>query len=351
MLKTLPIGIQNFSKLRKGNYLYVDKTEVLYRLITEGSYYFISRPRRFGKSMMISTLAEIFEGNRNLFEGLYIHDKIQWKEHPVIRIDFSRTKFKDIGVRAALVKILVANAEKYGIPLRDEQTLLKEGAGNILGELIEKMHDKTGEKVALLVDEYDKPIIDYLHETDTAVEHRDILRDFYGVIKPMDPYLEFVILTGVSKFSKVSIFSELNNLHDITRSRNFGDIAGLTKKEIDDNFEEYKQRTAQTLNMNPSSFEKELETWYDGYCWDEKTHVFNPFSILTFFQEQTFDNYWFESGTPTFLVNFIRDHGISARSVENKAVDDNFFNKFDIENPDIISLLFQTGYLTIREKD
>ncbi|MFO7735135.1 MAG: AAA family ATPase, partial [bacterium] len=345
MLKTLPIGIQNFRELRKRNALYVDKTEVLHKLITEGKYYFISRPRRFGKSMMISTLAEIFEGNRELFEGLYIHDKIQWKEHPVIRVDFTSDSYKKLGVESAIDEILDVTAEKYGVELT------KKSNRGRLGELIKKLHDKTGEKVALLVDEYDKPIIDYLHETDTAVEHRDILRDFYGVIKPMDPHLEFVILTGVSKFSKVSIFSELNNLEDITTTERYAEIAGLTKKEVDRYFADYKKHMTKHLQMTERELDEELGYWYDGYCWDEKTHLFNPFSILHFFKYEKFDNYWFESGTPTFLVNFIRDHGISARSVENKAVDDNFFNKFDIENPDIISLLFQTGYLTIREKD
>ncbi len=345
MLKTLPIGIQNFRELRKRNALYVDKTAVLHKLITEGKYYFISRPRRFGKSIMISTLAEIFEGNRDLFEGLYIHDKIQWKEHPVIRVDFTSDSYKKLGVESAIDEILDVTAEKYGVELT------KKSNRGRLGELIKKLHDKTGEKVALLVDEYDKPIIDYLHETDTAVEHREILRDFYGVIKPMDPHLEFVILTGVSKFSKVSIFSELNNLEDITTTERYAEIAGLTKKEVDRYFADYKKRTTQHLQMTERELDEGLGYWYDGYCWDEKTHLFNPFSILHFFKYEKFDNYWFESGTPTFLVNFIREHGVSAHRIEYTTVDGMFFDKFDIERLDIISLLFQTGYLTIKGRD
>ncbi|MFO7736092.1 MAG: AAA family ATPase [bacterium] len=351
MKRMLPIGIQDFKKLRELNAVYVDKTEIIHRLITEGRYYFLSRPRRFGKSLLISTLNEIYEGNQELFEGLFIYDKIEWKKRPVIRIDFTKGKFKDIGLKAAIVKILLDNAAKYEIQLRDEEQLVKENLGNILGELITKLHEKTGEKVVILIDEYDKPIIDYLTELDKAEENREILRDFYGIIKPMDPYTEFVMLTGVTKFSKVSIFSELNNLEDITTSSSYSTIVGLTKEEIDKNFQDYEKDVLETLNLSKEVFDGELESWYDGYSWDNRTSLFNPFSVLNFFKTREFKNYWFATGTPTFLVNFIRDNGVDPEELEKAVVDSIFFDKFDLRDLDIKSLMFQTGYLTIKRVD
>lgn len=345
MLKKLPIGIQDFRELITGNYIYVDKTEVLFRLISEGKYYFLSRPRRFGKSLMISTLAEIYEGSKELFKGLYIYDKIEWKKRPVIRVDFTSGSFKEVPLSNLLTEIVDKHAAKY------EVTLTKTDNRGRLGELIEKLHEKTGEKAALLIDEYDKPIIDYLENIPKAVENRETLRDFYGIIKPMDPHLEFVILTGVSKFSKVSIFSELNNLYDITTHKDFGTIAGLTKEEIDFSFREYKEVASESLSISISELDSQLKYWYDGYSFEGFTRVYNPFSMLSFFGGKEFKNYWFATGTPTFLVNFIRDKGISAEQIEKTEVDSIFFDRFDIERLDIISLMFQTGYLTIKDRD
>ncbi len=249
------------------------------------------------------------------------------------------------------MKTLLLNANKYGIALRSEKKLLKENAGNVFGELVEKLHEKTGEKVVILVDEYDKPIIDYLDNVDKAEENRETLRDFYGVIKPLDPHTEFVILTGVSKFSKVSIFSELNNLRDITTSSHYSTIAGLTKEEINENFQDYETEVLKHLNLTKKEFDKELEEWYDGYSWDSEKNVYNPFSVLNFFQEQKFQNYWFATGTPEFLVNFIRDNSIDPEELEKVEVDSMFFEKFDLRNLDIKALMFQTGYLTIKGID
>ncbi len=345
MLKKLPIGIQDFRKLREENCIYVDKTEILLKLITEGSYYFLSRPRRFGKSLMISTLAEIYEGSKELFEGLYIYDKIEWKKRPVIRVDFTADTFKKISLEEAITNMLRLNYEKYGLTIKEKTNRAQ------LRDLIMQLHEKTGEKVSLLIDEYDKPIIDYLENIPKAVENRETLRDFYGIIKPMDPHLEFVILTGVSKFSKVSIFSELNNLNDITTNFKYSTIAGLTKEEIDFSFIEYKKVAAETLSISTEELDSKLKFWYDGYSWDNEKSVYNPFSLLSFFNGLSFENYWFATGTPTFLVNFIRDKGISAEQIEKTEVDSIFFDRFDIERLDIISLMFQTGYLTIKDRD
>ena len=345
MKKILPIGIQDFKELRERNCIYVDKTEILKKLITEGKYYFLSRPRRFGKSLTISTLNEIFEGNKELFKGLFIYDKIEWKKRPVIRIDFTSDTYKKFGLDDAISNILRLNYEKYGLTTTEKTNRAK------FRDLITQLHAKYNEKVALLIDEYDKPIIDYMTDIDKAEENRDILRDFYGIIKPMDPHLEFVILTGVTKFSKVSIFSELNNLEDITTDANFGTIVGLTKEEIEANFNDYEAESLKKLNFSKDEFYKELKNWYNGYSWDNKTQVYNPFSVLNFFKKQEFSNYWFATGTPTFLIDFIKEKGISPENFERAAVPSIFFDKFDLRRIDIKSLMFQTGYLTIKDKD
>jgi len=345
MKRMLPIGIQDFKKLRELNATYVDKTEILHKLITEGSYYFLSRPRRFGKSLTISTLNEIFEGNKDLFKGLYIYDKIEWKKRPIIRIDFTTSGYREIGLDNAIQNMLRLNATKYEIELNEK------GNRDRFGELIRALVAKFGEKVAVLIDEYDKPIIDNLTEIEKAEENREILKDFYGVIKPMDPYLEFVLLTGVTKFSKVAIFSDLNNLLDITTSASFSEIVGWAKEEIEENFKDYIAETCKQLNVTNEAFHEKLKFWYNGYSWDSKKFVYNPFSILRFFVDKSFENFWFATGTPTFLVNFIRDKGLNANEIEQRKVDSIFFDKFDISKIDIISLMFQTGYLTIKDKD
>ncbi len=345
MKRMLPIGIQDFKELRERNCIYVDKTEILHKLITDGKYYFLSRPRRFGKSLTISTLNEIFEGNQELFKGLFIYDKIEWKKRPVIRIDFTSDSFKKFGLEDAITNILRLNYEKYGLSTKEKANRAQ------FRDLITQLHAKSNEKVALLIDEYDKPIIDYMTDIDKAEENRDILRDFYGIIKPMDPHLEFVILTGVTKFSKVSIFSELNNLRDITTSEHYSTIVGLTKEEIEANFNDYEAESLKKFNLSREDFYKELKNWYNGYSWDNKKEVYNPFSVLNFFQEQNFSNYWFATGTPTFLINFIRDNGVKPEEFENMEVDSIFFDRFDLVDMDIKALMFQTGYLTIKEKN
>ncbi|MCK5809042.1 ATP-binding protein [bacterium] len=345
MLKKLPIGIQDFKKLREQNALYIDKTEIIFRLIDQGSYYFLSRPRRFGKSLLISTLDAIFSGEKELFKGLWIEDKIEWKKHPVVRIDFTSDSVKKLGVEKAIDEMLDAHAERHEI------TLFKTSNRGRLGELVIKLHEKTGMQVAVLIDEYDKPIIDNLQDIEQAEENRDILKDFYGVLKPLDPHLKFVFLTGVTKFSKITIFSDLNNLNDITIHGEYSTMLGLTKEEIDHAFANRIPETCKKLALTREEFNGQLKSWYNGYSWDAKNFIYNPFSILRFFDAQSFQNFWFSTGTPTFLVNFIRDKGLDVTDLEEYPVNQTFFDKFDIKNIDIISLLFQTGYLTIKRKD
>ena len=345
MLKKLPIGIQDFRKLREENALYIDKTKIIFRLIDQGSYYFLSRPRRFGKSLLISTLDAIFSGEKELFKGLWIEDKIEWKKHPVVRIDFTSDSVKKLGVEKAIDEMLDAHAERYEI------TLLKTSNRGRLGELVIKLHERTGMQVAVLIDEYDKPIIDNLENIEQAEENRDLLKDFYGVLKPLDPHLKFVFLTGVTKFSKIAIFSDLNNLYDITTSGHYSTMLGLTKEEIDHAFATRIPTVCKQLSLTRKEFDGKLKFWYNGYSWDAKNFLYNPFSILRFFADTAFENYWFSTGTPTFLVNFIREQGLDVTDLEKYPVNQTFFDKFDIKNIDIISLLFQTGYLTIKEKD
>ncbi len=345
MKRMLPIGIQDFKELRSRNCIYVDKTEILHKLISEGKYYFLSRPRRFGKSLTISALNEIYEGNQELFKGLFIYDKIEWKKRPVIRIDFTSDSYKKFGLEDAIQNMLRLNYEKYGLTIKEKTNRAQ------FRDLILELHEKTGEKVAVLIDEYDKPIIDYITDIEKAEENRDILRDFYGIIKPMDPYLEFVILTGVSKFSKVSIFSELNNLLDITTHSEYGALVGLTEDEIKKEFTYYIKTATEKLKISEETLFEELKLWYNGYSWNEEDSVYNPFSILSFFSSYKFNNYWFATGTPTFLVNFIKDKGINPEKLENTKVDSIFFDKFDLTKIDIKALMFQTGYLTIKDKD
>ncbi len=341
----LPIGIQNFEELRTKDYLYIDKTEYYFRLIDQGKYYFLSRPRRFGKSLLISTLAAIFEGKRELFEGLWIYDKIDWATYPVIRIDFTADSVKEAGLKHAIRDMIDMHAERFGI------SLTKGNNRGRLGELIIKLHELTGSQAVVLIDEYDKPIVDNLENIPQAEENRDILKDFYGVLKPLDPHLKFVFLTGVTKFSKIAIFSDLNNLNDITTHQAYSTMLGLTKEEINRSFADRIPDVCKQLSLTKEQFDEQLKFWYNGYSWDAKNFVYNPFSILRFFDAQQFENFWFSTGTPTFLVNFIKEKGIAAADIEQRVVDSTFFDKFDITDIDVIALLFQTGYLTIKTRD
>jgi hypothetical protein len=300
-MKNLPIGIQTFSKIIKGNYLYVDKTQQIAELIESGEYLFLSRPRRFGKSLLISTLSEIFSGNKELFQGLYIYDKIEWQSYPVILIDFNKISYTNDKIfEASLLSFLDKIAAKYDIELSN--TFIKDK----FGELIEKISEKTQQKVVVLIDEYDKPIVEHIDDIEKATKNREIMRDFFGILKSSDPFLRFVFLTGVSKFSRVSIFSELNNVRDITFSRQFATLCGYTQKELENNFDSYIQDLGSVLEIKKPVLLTKIKTWYNGYSWNAIDKMYNPFSILNLFMDQRFSNYWFATGTPTFLMKLIK---------------------------------------------
>ena len=345
-MKKLPLGIQTFSKIIQNDYLYVDKTRDIAELMQAGEYLFLSRPRRFGKSLLVSTLSEIFSGNQALFQGLYIYDKIEWKKFPIIIIDFNIISFHTEEVfRDSLSSFLDTIASEYEIELS------KKFIKDKFAELIKKIHNKTQQKVVILVDEYDKPIINFVDDVEKATKNREILRDFFGVLKSSDPFLRFVFFTGVSKFSRVSIFSDLNNIRDISLSKNFGTICGYTQIELENSFEKQIQSLCFELGIKKPKLLEQIKFWYNGYSWNGKDRVYNPFSILNLFVEQRFSNYWFASGTPTFLMKLIKHKKLDVTTLENQKVSEIVFDSYKIENLNIFVLLFQTGYLTISEID
>ena len=334
MIQKYPVGLQDFGKIRTENFVYVDKTEFVYKMADIGGYYFLSRPRRFGKSLFISTLECLFLAKKELFKGLYIEDKWNWEQtNPIIRISFSNIGHKEKGLSRAIDDELNVIAKKYNIVL--EETVIS----GKFKELIETL-SKTRGKVVVLIDEYDKPIIDYLgDDTQKAIENRDIMKAFYSILKDADPHLKLVFITGVSKFSRVSIFSDLNNLDDITIDYRFAGCCGITEEELENNF----TQELQTIDR------QELKYWYNGYSWDLEVSVYNPFSILNFFTKKKYQNYWFESGTPTFLIKLAKQFHLY--DFENQETTLTHLSSYDIERLELITLMFQTGYLTFKSYD
>ena len=344
MKKILPLGKQEFSQVINNNCIYVDKTETIYKLVTEGNYYFISRPRRFGKSLLANTLKELFLGNKELFKGLWIYDKWDWsKTYPVIKISFSNIAHNTFGLEKAINVMLDDIAKKYDIKFSHENYSYK------FKELIEILSLKG--QVAIIIDEYDKPIIDYMDNISQAEENRKILKNFYSILKDSDKYIKFLFITGVSKFSKVSIFSDLNNLIDITIDENYSQIVGWTKEEIEKYFPNYIQNVAEKYKDIFSDIMPEIKKWYNGYSWDGKTRVYNPVSLMNFFQKRVFGNYWFSTGTPTMLMDIIKTRQITPFDIENVYISSEMLDKYDFKNINFKSLLFQTGYLTIKNFD
>jgi len=343
-MKKLPIGIQTFEKLINDDCLYIDKTKLIYQLITSGSVYFLSRPRRFGKSLLLSTLEAIFKGKKELFKGLWIYDQpFQWKEHPVIRIDFSKIQFESVPeLKTEIIQLLDGNAREYGIDLQEEKYHAR------FAELIRKLAQIS--KVVLLVDEYDKPILDHITDVKTAKEIQETLKGFYTVIKASDEYLKFILLTGVSKFSKVGVFSGLNNLEDITSSMDYAAILGYTQQELDFYFVDYIDALMNTTKQNSENISQLIKQWYNGYRFTiAEIYVYNPFSTLLLFKHRQFKNYWFESGTPTFLIDLITENNFEVPTIDNIAVGENAFSSYEIGHLFPIPLLYQTGYLTIKD--
>lgn len=335
-LKKLPIGIQTFSKIRdkKENYLYVDKTDIAYELINNYSYVFLSRPRRFGKSLFLDTLHNIFEGHKENFEGLAIYDKWNFEvTYPVIKIAFGKVKSAD-DLKLALKKTLDYNQIRLEIDCSKDYDY-----ATCFSDLIQKVYKKYNQKVVILIDEYDKPILDNLDNMEVALENRDILSRLYTEIKNAYEFVKFAMLTGVSKFAKASIFSGLNNLTDISLDERYGNICGYTQNDIETSFMPYLQN--QDLDK--------IKEWYNGYNF-LKDSMYNPFDILLFIDKGfKFKNYWFETGTPSFLLQLIKQNNYFVPNLSNIMVGEELVSSFDIENLDLEVVLFQAGYLTIDE--
>ena len=338
MKRKLPIGIQTFRDIREGGYYYVDKTAYVRRLVDEGKYYFLSRPRRFGKSLLVDTLKEFFEGNEPLFRGLEIHSHFDWTaRHPVVRLAFGGGHFSEPGgLHEALMVQLDELAEDAGIERRYDPGPAR------FRHLIRALHRQTGRRVAVLVDEYDKPILDALGTREGARANRDYLRDLYSTIKDCDAHLRFVFLTGVSKFSKVSLFSGLNNLDDITLDPRYSAMCGYTEADLDEVF------APELVGLDREA----VRDWYNGYNWLGAENVYNPFDVLLLFRRRRFGAWWFETGTPTFLVETLARRRIGSVDLESMSGTDALLSAFDVDRIEPEALLFQTGYLTITgEKD
>ncbi|GHT05000.1 ATPase AAA [Bacteroidia bacterium] len=346
-MKNLPIGIQSFKDLREKNYLYVDKTESIYRLITSGKAYFLSRPRRFGKSLLVSTLEALFKGQKELFEGLWIDDKVDWTKlnYPVIRFDFGQTTNTAAEeLTDSLFCFLTNTASNYDIVLENT------GLPSMFAELISKLHQSVGQQAVVLIDEYDKAILDNMLTPEVMEENKKVLHGFFQVMKAADEHLRFVFLTGVSKFSGVTIFSGLNNLNDITLVDKYATICGYTQEELETNFADYLIDLGDVLGMSHQDLLDAIREWYDGYSWDGKTAIYNPFSTLCLFENKRIANYWFRTGTPTFLVELLKQRNQLTPILEPVILDDSAFGSFDPQNISEIPLLFQTGYLTIKHR-
>ncbi|MDR1973006.1 MAG: ATP-binding protein [Treponema sp.] len=350
-VRKYPIGIQDFAGIREDNCIYVDKTTQIHRLIAgSGKTFFLSRPRRFGKSLLCSTLAAVFEGRRELFGGLALEQlDWDWKKYPVIRLDLNPGNFGEgVGTLKLFLHNLLQNqAAAAGLELRGSL------APDQFGNLIRDLRQKNGERVAVIIDEYDKPLLTTIQDKDIHEAIRNELKAFYGVLKSSDEFLKFVFLTGVTKFAQVSVFSELNNLMDLTLDPRYADLCGITQEELEGVFAPDIEEAARHRGCGREDYLGELKRFYNGYRFSEKPlTVYNPFGLLKHFESGgRFQPYWFETGTPAFLIRLIENQHIDLTNLENLKVAYNDFRRYDAENLSAVAVLYQTGYLTVSGYD
>ena len=340
-----PIGIQDFEKLRTKGYSYVDKSRFVYKLATEGEYYFLSRPRRFGKSLFLSTLEAYFQGKKELFEGLAIYDlETEWKKYPIFHIDLNTANFREKDSLYTVLNDYLTTWEcKYGTR-ESEATLALRFKG-----VIARAAEKEGCGVVILIDEYDKPILQTLRDPELQAEHRAQLKAFYSVLKTQDRYIKFAFLTGVTKFGKVSVFSDLNNLTDISMDHLYISISGMTEKELLTNFKEGIGELASANEDNETETIDKLRMRYSGYHFEENSEeIYNPFSVLNTLANSRYDDYWFKANTHTFLIDILKKHDYCITDLNKAQVKANMMNNVD-SNP--IPVIYQSGYLTIKSYD
>lgn len=345
-LKRLPVGIQTFTEIINREMLYIDKTEYIYRMTKLSKYIFLSRPRRFGKSLLVSTLQSYFEGKKELFKGLAIEQlEKEWAQHPVLRFSLASGKHMEKEqLERYLLDILSDNEERFGLHSDKVDTNIR------LKDLIKNVYDKTGKQVVVLIDEYDAPLLDVVHENEQLPILRQVMRNFYSPLKDCDPYLRFVFLTGITKFSQLSIFSELNNLKNISMLPEFAAICGITVEEMKTQMADYIDVFAETEETGHEEMVEKLKKQYDGYhfTWPSPD-IFNPFSLLNAMQDRRFDSYWFASGTPTYLIEMLRKFDVLPSEIKNIEAE-----AFDFDAPtenmqSITPLLYQSGYITIKD--
>lgn len=340
-----PIGIQDFEDLQRNGYAYVDKTNFVYKLADEGKYYFLSRPRRFGKSLFLSTLEAYFQGKKELFKGLAIYDlETEWKKYPIFHIDLNTANFREKdSLYTVLNDYLTTWESKYGAR-ESEATLALRFKG-----VIARAAEKEGCGVVILIDEYDKPILQTLRDPELQAEHRAHLKAFYSVLKTQDRYIKFAFLTGVTKFGKVSVFSDLNNLTDISMDHRYISICGMTEKELLTNFKEGINELASANEDNETETIDKLRMRYSGYHFEENSEeIYNPFSVLNTLTNSRYDDYWFKANTHTFLIDILKKHDYCITDLNKAQVKANMMNNVDF-NP--IPVIYQSGYLTIKSYD
>lgn len=344
----LPIGVQNFESLRKDGYIYADKTRQIYKLVNEGRYYFLSRPRRFGKSLFISTLKAYFEGKKDLFKGLAIEQlEKEWIKYPILHLDLNAQQYdQQDKLEYVLNEFLKKHETAYGI--LDETN----NYGPRFQRLIEEIYKHAGQRVVILVDEYDKPLLQAIGNNELQEQYRDILKGFYGALKSTDGCIKFAMLTGVTKFGKISVFSDLNHLNDLSMDLPYNDICGITEEELLNYLQPSIKALAESMEITYEDAVSELRKKYDGYRFHPKgTGLYNPFSVLNALQKLELRSFWFETGTPTYLADLLQLHDYNLEKMSQAEADENTLNSLDVNSASPIPVIYQSGYLTIKDFD
>lgn len=346
--KIYPIGIQNFESLRRDGYFYVDKTALIYQMAKTGRYYFLSRPRRFGKSLLISTIEAYFRGKKELFEGLAIGElEKDWLEYPVLHLDLNIGKYdQPDSLDKILNEALLGWETLYGTRIGEDTLALR------FKGVVNRAYKQTGHPVVILVDEYDKPMLQAIGNEELQREYRNTLKPFYGVLKTMDGCIKFAMLTGVTKFGKVSVFSDLNNLEDLSMWNEYVPLCGITDKELHETLEAEMHEFAEAQRLTDEQFRNKLREYYDGYHFTHNSvGLYNPFSLLNAFKRKEFGSYWFETGTPTYLVELLKKHRYNLERMADEETDAQVLNSIDSESTNPIPVIYQSGYLTIKGYD